>query len=203
MVVERFRKEDKELQIAVQKQAYNVDLCPLMERNLTLLRSGECLDLTIRCGSHEYRLHRAMVCPQSANGHLCRNGKFKEGITGKIDLPDTDPATFARHYSRHGGLDSINWRRSILAVNRKDVALQNDCNALVYAMADKYDIPELGVLAEVRFREQVVQLEMIDLKIEKEDHARTKKWLRDTEELLIKNKLYDRNRSVIFKAMEV
>ena len=141
-------------------------------------------------------------------------------------------------------------------------------------MADKYDIPELGVLAEVRFKEQVVQyptsdipdvveivltiapswsglydalfdicrasleglmkdvcflrvlnkhpdsgnllfqknyarllirsrLEMIDLKIEKEDHARTKKWLRDTEELLIKNKLYDRNRSVIFKAMEV
>lgn len=43
-----------------------------------------------------------------------------------------------------------------MAVNRKDVALQNDCNALVYAMADKYDIPELGVLAEVRFKEQVV-----------------------------------------------
>lgn len=85
-VVERFRKEDKELQIAVQKQAYNVDLCPLMERNLALLRSGECLDLTIRCGSHEYRLHRVMVCPQSANGQLCRNGKFKVSSSPILSL---------------------------------------------------------------------------------------------------------------------
>ena len=47
------------------------------------------------------------------------------------------------------------------------------------------------------------RLEMIDLETEKEDHARMKKRLRDTEELLIKNKLCDRNRRMVFKAMEL
>jgi benzoyl-CoA reductase/2-hydroxyglutaryl-CoA dehydratase subunit BcrC/BadD/HgdB len=77
MVVEKFRKADKELQIAVERQAYSVDLCPLIERNLTLLKSGECSDLTIRCGSHEYHLHRAMVCAQSNFLTLCCDGRFK------------------------------------------------------------------------------------------------------------------------------
>lgn len=77
MAVEKFCKVDKELQIAVERQAYSVDLCPLMERNLTLLRSGECSDLIIRCGSHEYHLHRAMVCAQSNFLALCCGGRFK------------------------------------------------------------------------------------------------------------------------------
>ncbi|PNP79249.1 hypothetical protein FNYG_07325 [Fusarium nygamai] len=57
-----------------------------------LLQTGDYSDLTITCGEDQYRVHKAIVCPRSNFFKAACDGKFKEAQTGRIDLPDDDPA---------------------------------------------------------------------------------------------------------------
>ncbi|KAF5689982.1 amino acid transport gap1 [Fusarium denticulatum] len=57
-----------------------------------LLKTGDYSDLTITCGKYQYRVHKAIICPRSNFFKAACDGKFKEAQTGKVDLPDDDPA---------------------------------------------------------------------------------------------------------------
>ncbi|RBQ77366.1 hypothetical protein FVER14953_12944 [Fusarium verticillioides] len=57
-----------------------------------LLQTGDYSDLTITCGKDQYHVHKAIICPRSNFFKAACDGKFKEAQTGKIDLPDDDPA---------------------------------------------------------------------------------------------------------------
>ena len=41
-------------------------LLPSLTSNLELLKSGQYSDMTLSCGSDEFHLHRALMCPRSA-----------------------------------------------------------------------------------------------------------------------------------------
>ncbi|KAG6986522.1 multicopper oxidase abr1 [Physcia stellaris] len=52
--------------------------------------SGDYSDLTIVCGKSEFKVHRAIVCPQSGFfSAACKEG-FKETSTGTIELQEED-----------------------------------------------------------------------------------------------------------------
>ena len=85
----------------------------LSTMNATLLQTSQYSDLTVRCGGNEHHLHRAIICPRSNFFAACCNGRFKvnleaalqvhqmliytkEGKEMIIDLPEDDPATFAK-----------------------------------------------------------------------------------------------------------
>ncbi|PVH79552.1 hypothetical protein DL98DRAFT_572402 [Cadophora sp. DSE1049] len=64
----------------------------------TLLSTGQFSDLTITCREQVFRVHRAVVCPQS------KPLAAAEAQTGTIDLDDRDPEVIAKflHYLYHG-----------------------------------------------------------------------------------------------------
>ncbi|KAK6347327.1 hypothetical protein TWF696_007397 [Orbilia brochopaga] len=57
-----------------------------MDKLSTLLQSGRYSDLKIRCGSKEWLVHRAIICPQSEYFTAICDSNFKEGISSEIDL---------------------------------------------------------------------------------------------------------------------
>ena len=104
----------------------------------------------------------------------------QEGVTGTIDLPDDDPATFARMVSflytmkyDDGASTAITaatrpWVPSIggghIWRSIGDTPLyRTTANALVYALADKYNVPGLGELAEVKFKASIAFCSLRDL----------------------------------------
>ncbi|KAI9047406.1 hypothetical protein LZ554_008850 [Drepanopeziza brunnea f. sp. 'monogermtubi'] len=58
----------------------------------TMLSSGKYSDLKITCHGKEFVVHRAVVCLQSKPLAAAIDGKFKEAITGQIDLEGNEPA---------------------------------------------------------------------------------------------------------------
>ena len=46
-------------------QPHEVHL-PSLTSNVEILKSGQYSDMTLRCGSDEFHLHRALMCPRSA-----------------------------------------------------------------------------------------------------------------------------------------
>ncbi|KAI9828220.1 MAG: hypothetical protein M1819_006810 [Sarea resinae] len=53
--------------------------------------TGQYSDLTIICGSRQFKVHRNIVCPQSKFFEVACNSGFKEASTGEILLPEDDP----------------------------------------------------------------------------------------------------------------
>ena len=59
--------------------------------NMSLLNSQTYSDITIRCGSAEYKLHRAIICPRSTFFTAACSGEFMVsisrgvGVYGKAD----------------------------------------------------------------------------------------------------------------------
>lgn len=62
----------------------------------TMLDSGRYSDLTIKCGSKVFKVHRNVVCLQSRPLAAHVNGRFLEAITGEINLLDDHPRIFER-----------------------------------------------------------------------------------------------------------
>ncbi|KAH6843420.1 hypothetical protein B0I37DRAFT_217667 [Chaetomium sp. MPI-CAGE-AT-0009] len=53
-------------------------------------------DLTVTCGEQTFRLHRAVICPQSPFFEKACTGGFMEATTGHINLDEQDPQIFAK-----------------------------------------------------------------------------------------------------------
>jgi speckle-type POZ protein len=102
--------------------------------------------LKITCGSDTYNVHKIILCAQCAFfKKACATGRFKEGETGAIDLPEDEPSivnamlqylyTFDYNYA-------VDEKQDPLAV----------AHAKVYALADKYDIGPLKTVAGTKFK---------------------------------------------------
>ncbi|KAK4243283.1 BTB/POZ protein, partial [Corynascus novoguineensis] len=53
-------------------------------------------DVTVTCGEHTLRLHRAIICSQSPFFETACSGGFKESTTGHISIEEVDPDIFAK-----------------------------------------------------------------------------------------------------------
>lgn len=60
-----------------------------MASNLELLNSGDYSDFALRCDDYEYRLHRAVVCPQSTVFAKALKGPYKVGNTSLLGVVET------------------------------------------------------------------------------------------------------------------
>ncbi|KAF5620788.1 kelch 4 [Fusarium sp. NRRL 52700] len=56
-----------------------------------LLKIGDYSVLVIICGQARHKVHKAIICPQSAFFKAACDSIFKEAQTGEIELPDDDP----------------------------------------------------------------------------------------------------------------
>ncbi|KAH7012273.1 uncharacterized protein B0I36DRAFT_256736 [Microdochium trichocladiopsis] len=140
-----------------------------------LYRSGEYSDLLVRCGQDSYPVHKAIVCPQSAYFATACKGSFKEGRTGEISLLGDDPQAvgrmmfyfYHRDYTWEPPLSGSVPGSTIGGVFEDDQAdldesfdhnLQDQMHSALsfhtamYALADKYLVPELKALAVTKFR---------------------------------------------------
>ena len=138
----------------------------------SLFQSGDYSDVTISCGGRTWKVHRAILCPQSSFFEkACNNGFLvsyycdivdyeatlyltnvsQESQTRKIDLMEDDPDAVDRmlHYlythKYRDGSDSAD-----LPVRYGDDEANEICDSLLLditmcIMADKYDVPLLNV----------------------------------------------------------
>ena len=65
------------------------------EQGFDLLKSGRYSDLTITCGGHLFKVHKAVICPQSQFFAACLRSKFTEARKSNIDMHDTDAKALA------------------------------------------------------------------------------------------------------------
>lgn len=57
----------------------------------SIFKSGEYHDLTIRSGDRSWKVHRAIICPQSKYFTKACSGGFKEAETREIVLEGDEP----------------------------------------------------------------------------------------------------------------
>ncbi|KAI9781527.1 MAG: hypothetical protein M1839_005942 [Geoglossum umbratile] len=164
----------------------------LIEATGSLFQSDKYSDLTITCGNEVFKVHRAVVCPRSKFFAAACDGKFKEGITSEIELPDDDPETVQRmlsflytcdyndelHINAPDKLHTIAPVEDTMIISTGEDTMSitstdsqskqqtpffhgdwplNDAPLFsaihVYAIADKYDIPDLKKFAKRRFED--------------------------------------------------
>ncbi|KAK6349378.1 hypothetical protein TWF730_010125 [Orbilia blumenaviensis] len=58
----------------------------------SLLESGKYSDFTIKCGSKQWKVHRAIICPQSKFFETLCDSDFKEAKSAEINLSDEAPS---------------------------------------------------------------------------------------------------------------
>ena len=70
-------------------------MAALYESIRSLHNQEQYSDLAVICGGNRiFKLHRAIVCPQSGFFEGACSGGFMESLTGKIELPEEDPDIF-------------------------------------------------------------------------------------------------------------
>ena len=102
-------------------------------------QSGEFCDLRIRCQGHEWEVHRLVVCMLSSFFSSACRPNFAEGFSGVIDFKEEDPVVVGLMLDWMYTLDYSD------QVENPDEAHNSPTiiNALVYAMADRYDIQSI------------------------------------------------------------
>ena len=118
----------------------------------SLLNSEKYSDLTITTQNRSFQVHKAIVCTQSKVLAAMSDSGFKGSSTAILPLDHDDPATIERMvtFLYTGGYDQgspvITVKDAELFVGPIPAA-----NALVYSIADKYEIEDLKALAKVKF----------------------------------------------------
>ncbi|KAL8367056.1 hypothetical protein RB599_010967 [Gaeumannomyces hyphopodioides] len=136
--------------------------------------SGKYSDLVVTCKSQTFNAHRVVLCSQSEFFDKACGGPFIEASSGKIDLPDDDPALvqklmdffytgdYTQTTKASDGCESKPTSRSPTVAHaaggQKGAEVSDDtCSILfdeakVYIMADKFIIPALKDISLERFR---------------------------------------------------
>lgn len=139
--------------------------------DIRLFDTAKYSDLTITCHGRVFKVHRAVINPQSTFLTAAIDGESKvnsspvlhpyyiwyadfdsqEAATGKIDPPDDDPKIIAHliRFFYTGAFDDEPAANDPLADGRLTTC------AKVYIIADKYDVPELKKLAATKFENAV------------------------------------------------
>ncbi|KAI0184039.1 hypothetical protein EV127DRAFT_351381 [Xylaria flabelliformis] len=135
----------------------------LMSSLEKLYYGGEYSDFTISCGQSRYRVHKALVCPQSDFFTAACDGGFKETREGIVDLPDDDPwaVKMMVHYFYHFEYDT----QSVMESSQNSSEATHDSfgeasqipsslvlHAKIYALAEKYNICGLKDFALQEFK---------------------------------------------------
>ncbi|GAD93082.1 BTB/POZ domain protein [Paecilomyces variotii No. 5] len=131
-----------------------------------LLDDGSYSDFTIRCKDREWKVHKAIVCSQSDMLDAAVNGRFTEAETGVITLSDDEPeiVDYLIHYFYHHTFDDKDAPphippheqrservRLFSGESKADKPVRIPDSLKVYAIADKYMVSTLRVLAHTRF----------------------------------------------------
>ncbi|RDI78632.1 hypothetical protein Vi05172_g11352 [Venturia inaequalis] len=107
---------------------------------LKCLQSGDYSDLTITCKGKEFKVHKFVLCTQSAFfARAVKKDAFEEGQTGVISMNHDDP-------------DAIEAVLRFLYTgdyNTESVIMQSHLK--IYELADRLDIPALKTLSENKF----------------------------------------------------
>ncbi|KAI9776307.1 MAG: hypothetical protein M1839_000468 [Geoglossum umbratile] len=152
----------------------------LLKATTSLFQSDKYSDLTINCGYAKYKAHRSVVCPRSTFFDAACNSGFKEGKTGEITLSDDDPATVWRMISFLYTCDYLDTENEVYVDDEIASSNTNSPHAIdgeiaptmsttfqprervapfsnvhVYAIAEKYDIPDLKSHSMKKFRNWV------------------------------------------------
>ncbi|KAL9029265.1 MAG: hypothetical protein Q9180_007050 [Flavoplaca navasiana] len=112
----------------------------LIQANERLLGSGQGADLTIITKDGSKKYHSAIVCPRSSVLSAAYWGSFQEGVTKTIDLSADTPAFVDRMMCYFYLLDYPGCKKLKLALH-----------AGMYIMGDKFDIPDLRMIAIGKF----------------------------------------------------
>ncbi|KAL1999358.1 hypothetical protein VTN02DRAFT_4640 [Thermoascus thermophilus] len=133
-----------------------------------LLESGQYSDFTIICGDREFRVHQAIVCPQSKIFERACTGKFVEASTKTMTLVQEDPAIIAlmidylyTHSYKDTDDEEDDWDFSDTLKPQDDEKKEEPARVptcvRLYAVADKYMIPSLKSAARDRFAAWAVE----------------------------------------------
>ncbi|TRX91084.1 hypothetical protein FHL15_008066 [Xylaria flabelliformis] len=140
----------------------------LMSSLKELYYSGEYSDLTISCGQSRYRVHKALVCPQSDFFIAACGAGFKETREGIVDLPDDDPwaVKMMIHYFYHFEYDTQSiWEFPQNSSEATHASLSEASqmpsslvlHAKIYALAEKYNICGLKDFALQEFKAAAIE----------------------------------------------
>ncbi|KAK4502624.1 hypothetical protein PRZ48_006050 [Zasmidium cellare] len=115
----------------------------LMSGLRELLKTGQFSDFIIKCGAREFKVHKMLLCSQSAYFRAAMGGDFKEAHTNMITL--TEPENIVEGLIQY--FYQCTWDESV----RGDTPKALFC-VQIYQVADKYDVPHLRTLATNRFK---------------------------------------------------
>ncbi|KAH0372380.1 hypothetical protein KCU65_g1159, partial [Aureobasidium melanogenum] len=151
-----------------------------------LQANGAYSDLKIVCGSDTYLVHKAIVCPQSDFFRAaCRPDTFAEGKTGVINIPASSGRADS-FYDQPLNAEDFDWdldvettesiklmihyfyhhnylEREIAELNEDVFYSDKNRNGILaqhsrmYAMGEKYSIPDLKTLAITNFQKSFVR----------------------------------------------
>ncbi|KAK5707670.1 hypothetical protein LTR97_000208 [Elasticomyces elasticus] len=150
------------------------ELHSALARNMErMFFSGRYSDLVVRCGAMQWRVHKAVLCPQCPFFERACDGTFKEAEEGVITLQDDEPfavqcmlhflyfATYSDDYhwiDAGPDYDDENVSEDVAELSEGEGVIEQLppmlINVHVYVLADKYDIPHLGKIAARKFEER-------------------------------------------------
>jgi hypothetical protein len=120
-------------------------------QGLELLKTGLYSDLTLACAETEFKIHKALVCPQSEFFSTCVKASFKEGQESRIELQETHPGivALALLFMYTGGTDfdlfQQIWKKGDLPAYKCNLAGTKilKIEADLFQLADRLMLPDL------------------------------------------------------------
>ncbi|KAK4900852.1 hypothetical protein LTR27_002035 [Elasticomyces elasticus] len=135
--------------------------------------SGRYSDLVVKCGAMQWRVHKAVLCPQCPFFEKACDGSFKEAEEGVIALKEDEPlavqcmlhflyfTTYSDDYhwiDTEPDYDDESVSEDVAELSEGESVIEQLppmlLNVQVHVLADKYDIPRLGRIAAKKFEER-------------------------------------------------